>query len=108
MSLSAGLITINTTATYEIHIDVAYDNDSGVREVLRTFLSTDGVPTPLTNSEAFSYHRNTAAGDGSAHISYIDSFVATDSIRLWVNSLTGATTCDLLPVGTRAIVRRIS
>ena len=108
VTLSGGLITLNKTGVYEIQVDVAYENDTQSRENLRTFLSTDGVPTPLTNSDVYTYHRVSSAGNGSGHITYVSNFSTGTSIRVWVVSLIGGTTCDLILAGTRAYVRTLN
>ena len=109
VSLSGGRLSIGVAGTYEFHLNAAYDNTTGTRTNMETRASTGtsaATATPLPTGVSWSYHRNNAQGNDSTAMSYIGDFANGDFITFWGRAVGGGTV-NLLPDGTRVIVKRL-
>ena len=73
-------VTINTAGWYEITYECSADSTTGTRTVAQWELELNSVF--LAGSRAFSYHRNTAGGEGTADATVKVNLSATDVIRV--------------------------
>ena len=73
-------VTINTAGWYKIEYEVSTDGTTGTRSIMEAVVQVNG--TALPGSTSYAYHRNTAAGEGTASGTIIANLAATDVVRV--------------------------
>jgi len=77
-SLTSGGITVSEAGRYRVAYTVSSDSTDGDRAAVRAALHING--TELVRSRSFSYHRNTATGEGTASKEIILQLTASDLV----------------------------
>jgi len=109
-SLSGGgRITLDTVGEYKIEIDASYNATAGTqRSTIMTRLRDSGG-TPISFAESYSYHRNIAAGQGTASIQFAyNNISAPAEIQVAATRLSGTLTWTTIPGGFRAIITKLT
>jgi len=106
-TLGSASITIDTTADYEINVDVT-NSPTGTtsRSESEIRLVKNGVFVPGT--KGLLYHRNTAQGGNSASFKIVLSLVATDIIKVQSILRSGSGIISTYPDGCRITIRKIN
>jgi len=96
-------ITIGANGIYEVYFDAGYDSTSNGRKTATTILSQSITsPTSLTNSTAYSYHRNLTDRAGSISINWV-GLLSSGVLTAWVRLNSGS--CVTLSDATRLTIK---
>lgn len=85
-----GEVTINKTGNFKVTYDISADATSGTRSIMEAVLQVNTVNVPGTF--AYSYHRNTTAGEDTTSATTDIAVTSGDVVRVQIREVVGGVT----------------
>jgi len=112
-ALESDVLTINMSGVYEFEYRASFDNSTGTRSSVRTFMERRGRGSStfaeIPGTRSFSYHRTAAAGEDSSNTKFILEAIAPgESYRVRSQILSGAASLAQVVDATSLTVKKLA